>query len=87
MYRDKVIPIEIKSGADGTLRSLHQFVDQCSYPYAVRVYAGMYPVIKTNTSAGKPHWLINLPYYLGTMIPEYISWLIENNPNQVSFHK
>jgi len=84
-YRDKVIPIEIKSGADGTLRSLHQFVDQCSHSYAVRVYAGMFSVIKTKTPAGKPYWLMNLPYYLGTMIPEYITWLIENYPNQPSF--
>ena len=77
-YRDKVIPIEIKSGADGTLRSLHQFVDQSTHSYAVRIYAGSFSVIKTNTPGGKPYWLMNLPYYLGTRIPEYIAWLVEN---------
>lgn len=77
-YRDKVIPIEIKSGAEGSLRSLHQFVDRCNHPYAVRIYAGAFSVIKTATPGGKPYWLMNLPYYLGTKIPEYIAYLVDN---------
>jgi len=78
-YRDKVIPIEIKSGLAGKLRSLHQFVDQCDHPYAVRVYGGEYSIEKTKTPGGKPYILMNLPYYLGTRIPEYVADFVKNN--------
>lgn len=78
-YRDKVIPIEIKSGSEGTLRSLHQFVESTNHPYAVRIYAGEFKVVKTRTPGGKPYLLMNLPYYLGTKIPEYIEFFIGNH--------
>jgi len=39
-YREKVISIEIKSGTEGTLKSLHQCVEQSKHPYVVRIYAG-----------------------------------------------
>ncbi|MEK6481660.1 AAA family ATPase [Catalinimonas sp. 4WD22] len=79
VHQDKVIPIEIKSGSTGSLKSLHQFVARASHPYAVRMYAGEFKVIKTKTSEGKPYLLMNMPYYLGTRIPEYVDWFINHN--------
>jgi uncharacterized protein len=78
-YRDMVIPIEIKSGSDGKLKSLHQFIEHCKHHYAVRMYAGKFEIVKTKTPGGKPYLLMNMPYYLGTKIPEYIAHFIENN--------
>lgn len=72
----KVIPIEIKSGSTGSLKSLHQFIERTDHPYAVRIYAGKFHIDKTETPNGKPYLLMNLPYYLGTMIPEYISYFM-----------
>lgn len=77
-YQDKVIPIEIKSGSEGTLRSLHQFVERSNHPYAVRIYAGEFKVVETKTPGGKPYLLMNIPYYLGTKLPEYVAYFIEN---------
>ncbi len=77
-YRGKVIPIKIKSGKDGTLRSLHQFIDRTNHPYAVRIYAGEYNVTETRTPAGTPYLLMNLPYFLGTKIPDYIQYFVSN---------
>lgn len=71
-----VIPIEIKSGNQGTLRSLHQFVEQADHPYAIRLYAGAFDVQRAQTPAGKPYFLMNLPYYLSAKLPEYIHWFI-----------
>jgi hypothetical protein len=79
-YSDKVIPIEIKSGSEGTLKSLHQFVERCNHPYAVRMYAGEFEIIKTKTPGGKPYLLMNMPYYLGTKIPEYLAYFISLHP-------
>lgn len=75
-HRDKAIPIEIKSGATGTLKSLHQFMDRVGHPYAIRMYAGEYRVEKTKTNAGTSFLLMNLPYYLGTQLPNYVEHFV-----------
>lgn len=76
-YKGMVIPIEIKSGATGSLRSLHQFIDSTDHPYAIRMYAGEFRVEKAITPNQKPYFLMNLPYYCGTVLPEYIEWFLE----------
>lgn len=63
-HNGKLIPIEVKSGAVGKLRSLHQFMDQAPHNIAVRVYQGEYLVQKAKTIAGKEFTLLNLPFYL-----------------------
>ena len=77
-FRDLVIPIEIKSGSEGALKSLHQFIEHCNHPYAVRMCAGKFEIVKTKTPGGKSYLLMNMPYYLGTKIPEYLAYFIEN---------
>jgi uncharacterized protein len=79
-YKNLIIPIEIKSGATGSLRSLHQFIDIAEHHYAVRIYGGEFKLEKTKTPTGKPYLLMNLPYFLGTKIPDYINWFVENYP-------
>jgi predicted AAA+ superfamily ATPase len=74
-----IVPIEVKSGKSGTLRSLHQFIDRAKHPYAIRLYSGKFGVENATTPSGKSYFLLNLPYYLTSKLPEYISWFIENN--------
>jgi uncharacterized protein len=76
VYKDKVIPIEIKSGKSGTLKSLHQFIDRVNHRYAIRIYAGEYKIEAVKTPAGKGFLLMNLPYYLGTKLPAYIEYFV-----------
>lgn len=75
----KVIPIEIKSGSTGSLKSLHQFIERTNHPYAVRIYAGEFSIQETRTPSGVPYLLMNLPYYLGSLIPQYISYFLKNH--------
>lgn len=77
-YRMKLIPIEIKSGPKGTLKSLHQFIDMASHIYAVRVYGGKFTIEVNKTATGKKYLLMNLPYYLGSKIPAYIAYFVDN---------
>lgn len=63
-HNGKLIPVEVKSGSVGKLRSLHQFIDLAPHAIAVRVYQGEYFVQKARTIAGKEFTLLNLPYYL-----------------------
>ncbi len=76
---DLLIPVEIKSGKVGKLRSLHQFIDRCNHHYAVRVYGGEMNVEHHKTPAGKDYTLFNLPYCLGTQIYRLISDFVANN--------
>ncbi|MEP5611146.1 MAG: AAA family ATPase [Cyclobacteriaceae bacterium] len=81
VYRfDKwIIPIEVKSGKQGKLRSLHQFIERADHSYAIRMYAGKFNVEKHKTPGGKPYLLMNMPYYLGTKIPEYTEYFVSNH--------
>ena len=76
-YKDKIIPIEIKSGPTGSLKSLHQFINRTNHNYAVRIYGGKFSVQKQTTPEGKDYLLMNLPYYLGTKIKEYIAYFLD----------
>ncbi len=71
-----IIPIEIKSGSVGALKSLHSFIDQANHIYAVRIYAGEFNIQKTKTRKGKTFLLMNLPYYLGTKLKEYVDLFV-----------
>ena len=63
-YKSKLIPIEVKSGSIGKLRSLHQFMENAPHAIAVRVYQGEYLVQKAKSISGKEFTLLNLPFYL-----------------------
>jgi len=76
-YQQFIIPIEVKSGATGTLRSLFQFMDACDHSFAIRILGNQYSIDQLQTSNGKPFLLMNLPYYLGTKIPEYAAYLVQ----------
>ena len=77
-YKNKVIPIEIKSGKTGSLKSLHQFVERTNHHYAIRIYAGKFNIENTKTPNGTSYVLMNLPYFLISQIEKYISYFIEN---------
>ena len=78
-YKSMIIPIEIKSGKTGKLKSLHQFIDKTNHPYAVRMYAGEFKIEQHTTQFGTPYLLMNLPYYLGTKLHDYIEHFVKNH--------
>jgi uncharacterized protein len=73
-----LIPVEVKSGKTGRLRSLHQFVDRTSHEYAVRFYSNTIQVDQANTIKGKPFYLLNLPYYLAGELERNVDWLLKS---------
>ncbi|MEX0811597.1 MAG: AAA family ATPase [Chitinophagales bacterium] len=78
-YKDKLIPVEIKSGSTGTLKSLQSFIDTSEHSYAIRIYFGTFKIEKHQTIKGKPYLLMNLPYYLGTQLHAYIAYFVEQH--------
>ncbi len=73
-FRNMLIPIEVKSGASGTLRSLHEFMDRCPHHFALRIYGGKLSIDELRTSKGKKYKLLNLPYFLSAWIKIYLNW-------------
>ena len=64
----RLIPIEVKAGAEGKLRSLHQFMSEKPWKLAIRFYAGPLQCdhikSKTTTRNLNDYELISLPFYL-----------------------
>lgn len=67
-YNGRLIPIEVKSGHNAHLRSLHQYMEMTPHNLAIRVWSQPFSVDKVSTPQGKEFQLINLPfYYLGVL--------------------
>jgi uncharacterized protein len=76
-YRGQLIPIEVKSGSIGKLRSLHQYMDQSPHKIAVRVWQGSYLTEKLKTIDGKEFTLLNLPFYLAHRIEKELDKIMD----------
>jgi len=63
LYDSKVVPIEVKSGHNAKLKSLHQFMDEAPHDIAVRVWSQPFSIDTVTTQKGKNFKLINLPFY------------------------
>jgi len=79
LFRGQIIPIEVKSGKEGTLKSLHIFMDLAPHNLAIRLYAGALNITEANTPKGKKYQILNLPYFLVSQIEKYIQWFILKN--------
>lgn len=68
-YQSVVIPIEVKSGTNAHLRSIHSFMSQPGAPdVAVRIWPGNFAIDELVSPTGHPFRLINLPfYYVGVL--------------------
>lgn len=72
-YEGRIIPIEVKSGSTGKLKSLHQFINLSGQKVAIRFYSGKTEISKISIPGSSTFTLINLPYFLTTRIKEYIN--------------
>jgi len=73
----QIVPIEVKSGATGSLRSLHQFMGEKNLPLAIRFDARVpscqqiqTTMMKNGESTRVDYRLISLPLYLVERLPE-----------------
>jgi predicted AAA+ superfamily ATPase len=75
-YGEILVPVMVRSGEPGRLRSLHQFVDHAPHPFAVRLHAGNLAINQSRTLGGKKYFLLNLPYYSASRITEHLEGFI-----------
>jgi len=74
-FQGKAIPIEIKSGKQGRLRSLHQFVKRAPHNTALRFLQNEYSEEQATTPGGTTYKLINIPYYAMSQLEGYLKYL------------
>ena len=71
-----VFPIEVKSGATGSLKSLHQFMAEMNLDTAIRIYSDK-PLkttvdLKTTTGKRAKYSLISILFYLTGEIERFL---------------
>jgi hypothetical protein len=66
------IPVEVKSGHNSKLKSLHLFMDECPHNIAVRVWSQPFSIDGAVTQGGKKFRLINLPFYYAGQLEEIL---------------
>ena len=76
-YDGLIIPIEVKSGKEGTLKSLHSYMDLAPHDMAIQFYAGALNITNAITKNGKQYQILKLPYFLSSQIEKYIAWFIQ----------
>lgn len=71
-HESRIIPIEVKSGHNSKLRSLHLFMDKVEHQTAIRIWSGKYSIDKVTTPKGKTFSLYNIPYYYAGTLTKLI---------------
>ena len=79
LFNQYLIPIEVKSGKTGRLKSLMQYMELTPHTYAVRFYAGKIQTDFLQTPSKKSFHLLNLPYYLVGELEQYLHHLTSNH--------
>lgn len=72
IYKGLMIPVEVKSGTNSKLKSLHIFMDEAPHNIAIRIWNSELSVDELITQKGKVFNLINLPFYYICMIQKII---------------
>ncbi len=82
-HQNQVIPIEVKAGATGSLKSLHRFMKEKKKRLAIRINSDYPSVVKVNVkdSTGTPveYELLSLPFYLLGQLNRLVSCISGTN--------
>jgi predicted AAA+ superfamily ATPase len=75
-HKGRLVPLEVKAGKSGTLKSLHQFIEHSDCPHAIRLYGQDVSVTQAHTQSKKPFTLLNMPYFLASQVDAYIDAML-----------
>lgn len=76
-WKTWLVPVEVKSGPKGRLRSLQEYMDLAPHGFAIRLLANTHSVETVRTRQGKPFHLLNLPYFAASQLSRWIGWAAE----------
>jgi len=88
--QNTVVPLEVKAGSAGSLKSLHLFMHLKKSPVAVRVNTDKASLVQVNVKNqdGSPisYLLLSIPFYLLGQLPRLLGAIISSNCKQVLTH-
>lgn len=76
-YKGMLIPIEVKSGLIGKLKSLHLYMDECSHSTAIRIWSKSFLKEEVQTPKGKKFTLLNVPFYYVCILEKVLQKYID----------
>jgi len=71
-YDGLTIPVEVKSGHNSKLKSLHLFMETAPHNIAIRVWSNPFSVDKVTTPNGKVFKLVSIPFYYVGMLNKIV---------------
>ena len=67
-----IMPIEVKAGKTGTLKSMHAFIDRSGFDKAIRFHDGVISLVTLKTTREeKEYRLLNLPLFVAQDVDAY----------------
>ena len=71
-YKSQLLPIEVKTGSNSKLRSLHQFMDESRESMALRLWNGPMTSDTIARADGSTFTLYNIPLYYAGQLSEFV---------------
>jgi predicted AAA+ superfamily ATPase len=73
IFDGAIFPIEVKSGHNAHLKSLHQFMNESDQNIGIRFWTGKFSIDEVKTISGRTFRLINLPLYMIAALPTILA--------------
>lgn len=80
-YKSHLLPIEVKTGDNAKLRSLHLFMDESKEKIALCLWNGPMNSDVVTTQNGKSFTLYNIPLYYAGSLQVFLDSVFANNCN------
>ena len=77
-YKSHLLPIEVKTGSNAKLRSLHLFMDESKERVALRLWNGPMTSDTVTTQNGKSFTLYNVPLYYAGNLRKFLDTVFTN---------
>jgi predicted AAA+ superfamily ATPase len=78
-YQGKLIPIEVKSGEKGTMKSLHSYMESAPHSFGIRIWNKRMHLDVINLPSGKTYTLISIPFYLISKLNTILDRIVPQN--------
>ena len=72
-YKSHLIPVEVKTGDNSKLRSLHQYMDESQEDIALRLWNGPLTSDLIHLRSGKQYTLYNVPFYYAGQLETFFN--------------
>lgn len=72
-YKSYLIPVEVKTGDNSKLRSLHQYMDESQEDIALRLWNGPLTSDLIRLPSGKQYTLYNVPFYYAGQLETFFN--------------